>query len=592
MQGKQKDNKIGPIKGENGQILLDDTEKANSLNHFFATVSEKLAANHQVMNSLPATCTPPQPRTISDIEINDHKVQSIIKRKVKAGKSCGPDNVSAKDLSLFGESIAPGLALVMNECTEHSKFPGQWKLSKVRALFKKGTKVERENHRPISLLSIPSKLMEGVICEKIDEHFVNGGLSTPHQWAYKQGHSTETLLLHLTEIWKNELDNGGVIGVLFIDFKKAFDSVCHDVLKRKLKNYGFEGKLFAMLENYLKDRRQYVVVNGKSSTTEVVKYGVPQGSLLGPRLFSIHVNDLPEVPSQGQIEMFADDTEYYCVGKTEDEVLSALQVGINEISAWCSRNSLTIHPDKSEIMILSRRKFIGPMKAVKLENKVIKVVNESKCLGVTIDSKLKWKTQVKNAASSMNVKLKQIKRFRSLSPQTLEKIYFQGILPGSTYGIAVWGSGASLEALEKVHRRAAKVIHKLPKNTPEDKVLDSVNWKSIEYIYKRRVACLTHQIYNSRGPNILNELIQRKTSSRSMRDMEQLQVSRPKTEIGRSSFKHRAAILWNVLPTNVKTISSYFAFKCEHSKNSRILNSLSFGQSSTIKQRNNEYVYF
>ena len=237
-----------------------------------------------------------------------------------------------------------------------------------------------------------------------------------------------------------------------------------------------------MLENYLKDRRQYVFVNGKSSTTEVVKYGVPQGSLLGPRLFSIHVNDLPEVPSQGQIEMFADDTEYYCVGKTEDEVLSALQVGINEISAWCSRNSLTIHPDKSEIMILSRRKFIGPMKAVKLENKVIKVVNESKCLGVTIDSKLKWKTQVNNAASSMNVKLKQIKRFRSLSPQTLEKIYFQGILPGSTYGIAVWGSGASLEALEEVHRRAAKVIHKLPKNTPEDKVLDSVNWKSIEYI--------------------------------------------------------------------------------------------------------------
>ena len=114
--------------------------------------------------------------------------------------------------------------------------------------------------------------------------------------------------------------------------------------KRKLKNHGIEGKLFDMLENYLKDRRQCVVVNGKSSVTDVVKHRVQQDSLLGPRLFSIYVNNLPEVPSQGQIEMFADGTEYYCIGKTEDEVLSALQVGIDEISAWCSRNSLNHIP--------------------------------------------------------------------------------------------------------------------------------------------------------------------------------------------------------------------------------------------------------
>lgn len=104
-------------------------------------------------------------------------------------------------------------------------------------------------------------------------------------------------------------------------------------------------------------------------------------------------------------------------------------------------------------------------------------------------------------------------------------------MPSSTYGIAVWGSGASLEPLEKVHRRAVKIIYKLPKNTPEDKALESVKWKSMEYIYKRRVACLTHQIYNNRGPNILNELIQRKISSRNTRDTAQLQLLRPKTEI-------------------------------------------------------------
>ena len=193
---------------------------------------------------------------------------------MKPGKSCGHDNVLSKDLSLFGDFAATGLSELINKCIERSQFPSQWKLSKVRALFKKGSRMERENYRPISLLIIPSNVLESIICENIDTHLTKTQLSSPHQWAYKEGCSTELLLLHLTEVWKNEVDKGNVVGVLFIDFKKAFDSVCHKTLKRKLLEYGIKGKLYNILDDYLRERKQYVVLNGQSSDHMEVNYGV------------------------------------------------------------------------------------------------------------------------------------------------------------------------------------------------------------------------------------------------------------------------------------------------------------------------------
>ena len=593
MNGKQKQKQIGPIKADNNQILTADIDMANCLNLYFSTVGEKLAeANSHTLQSDNASLRIDNMPELPDLSINKDKVKDTIRKKVKPGKSGGHDNVFSKDLSLFGDFAASGLSEIMNKCIERSQFPSQWKISKVCALFKKGSRMERENHRPISLLGIPSKVLESIICDNIDTYFTRSHLASPHQWAYKEGYSTELLLLHLTEVWKNEVHRGNVVGVLFIDFKKAFDSVCHKTLKGKLLAYGIKGKLYDILDDYLTERKQYVVVNGQSSNHNEVKYGVPQGSLLGPRLFAIQVNDLPNVPSKGSLEMFADDTEYYCVGKTVDEVMSLLQTGIREISEWCKNNSLTIHPGKSEIMIISNKRFIGPPPPVRLGDNIIKVVSDSKCLGVSIDCKLTWKSQVSKAASSMNKKVKQLRRFRSLQPDVLEKIYFQGILPSCTYGMAVWGSGPSLEPIETVHRRAAKLIHKLPKSTPVDKILEKANWKSIDYIYKRRVACLTHKINNNKCPRVLNDLVIKTKSQRATRNSCKLHLTRSKTNMGRNSFKHRAAIIWNRLSPLITSQKNYETFKRKLSQNSKILDNISFGQAATITYTDSNFIYF
>ena len=205
---------------------------------------------------------------------------------------------------------------------------------------------------------------------------------------------------------------------------------------------------------------------------------------------------------------------------------------------------MTIHPKKSEIMILTNKKFIGPLNKVKLGEDDIEVVAESKCLGVTIDEKISWKTQVFNATANMSKKIKQLKRFQSLSPQVLEKIYFQSILSAAIYGIAVWGSGTCLAPLERIHKRAAKIVYKLPKSLQDHKVLETVNWKSVEYMYKGRVACITHKLYYEKSPDTMKDLIERsKSGSMNLRDNLKVVLSRSRTVNGRNSFKHRAGVI-------------------------------------------------
>ena len=223
-----------------------------------------------------------------------------------------------------------------------------------------------------------SNIYKSLICEELDSHFKNSNIINHHQRGFTKCKSTELLMLHLTEKWKAALEEGKYVGVLFIDFKKAFDSIRHETLDLKLQACEVSGHLPRLIMSYLQNREQYVEVNGKRSDHHKVKYGVPQGSLLGPRLFNSHVFDPPEVPSKGELE----------------DVL-------HEVNEWCKQNCLTIHPDKTEVMIISRWPMIGPLKPVKLKDYIVRYVSESECLGMTVDNRLRWNSHIKKASSNL-----------------------------------------------------------------------------------------------------------------------------------------------------------------------------------------------
>ena len=170
----------------------------------------------------------------------------------------------------------------------------------------------------------------------------NGALTTSQQ-GFRKRRSTEGLLLHMTETWKQALDEGLIVGVLLIDFRKAFDMINHKILEKKLQGCGIAGQMFDILCDYLNDRMQYVALNGVKSKTRVIVYGVPQGSLLGHRLFTIYINDLPDYINKGHVLLFADDTTFYYVGHDIEEVTDMLNNIGGQVSEWCKRNRLTIH---------------------------------------------------------------------------------------------------------------------------------------------------------------------------------------------------------------------------------------------------------
>ena len=291
----------------------------------------------------------------------------------------------------------------------------------------------------------------------------------------------------MTEKWRLALDERKSIGIIFIDFQKAFDCVSHQILPLKLQASGLCGDSFDWIVNYLNNRHQFVSINGTDSEKKRLTSGVPQGSLLGPRLFSIFTNDLP-LSLDSKIEMFADDSTAYII--IIDSISIEIQNLLQQLLTWSKFNSMFIHPTKSEVMFISKIPFIGPIRPITIDNKTISCVSSSSCLGVKLDNKLNWSPHIKMVNSTdFNAKISKLKQMKIFNRSTLESIYFKGILPSVTYCISLWGSSKLLADLEDSHIRAARLIHNMSTSIPNHAVLSAAKWSSIHNMDKRRLAC-------------------------------------------------------------------------------------------------------
>ena len=276
----------------------------------------------------------------------------------------------------------------MNTCTVFH----DWKKARLIPVHKENDEADTGNDRPLSMLSVPSKIMETCVADTLTQHvLVDNKLVTYQQWAYRKGHSAELFLVQLTEIWRKAIDYKLVVGVAFVDFQKAFDCVPHTALFYKLKqNFGINGGLLAWLKDYLKDRQQFTVVNGKQSGYDKVTYGIPQGSVLGPTLFALYTSDMPSAVTLGTVYLYADDTTVYCIGRSIDQVTALLIDALEELNQWCLRNKLTAQPTKCEAMLLYRGSFTGPLKPLDFGRVRIKWATHTRLVGITIDDQLNW----------------------------------------------------------------------------------------------------------------------------------------------------------------------------------------------------------
>jgi hypothetical protein len=484
---------------------------------------------------------------------------------LKPDKACGPDKVSPKLLKNAGRALIPSLLSLYTSSAKSNSVPDQWKNANISSLYKKDDETEKSNYRPISLLCVPGKLMETCVSSTITTHLEDHELSHSHQWAYKKGHSTELLLVKMTEEWRRALDDNLVVGVVFVDFRKAFDSISHPVLLRKLQELGVSGNIWSWIKNYLANRHQVTVINGCVSKSKPVKFGVPQGSVLGPILFSLFCNDMPDIDDleEGEVYMYADDTTLYAIAPNHDLVANILNRILGKLYKWCCENRLTPHPDKTEFMLMSRRKFIGPLQCIKLGESQIKQVVSTRCLGLQIDRNLSWNSHVSQLILSFSQKLNLLKSLYFLPIQAKLDFYFKVVLPSITYGILIWGScGKTMfNELERIHVRAAKVIFGLDWYTSGIDVLAKVKWFTLNTMYKQQLLYLAYKNYYNLLPATLQSLFIKTSHHYGLRNKITYVVPKPNTDYLKKSISYQAVTLWNSVDKELKSTETLARFK-------------------------------
>ena len=297
---------ISPLTKADGDTALSDIDKANTLNKSFASVFTK-----ENLENLPSISIAnwSDGKTITDLVVTPEAVENKLKM-LNVNEAEGPDNIHPRILKELSKELSVPFSILFNKSLEMEIVPTEWKNAYVTALFKKGTKSDPGNYRPVSLTSVPCKVLESIIRDVIVDHMTLGKLYTECQHGFRQHRSCITQLLQVMNYFTNLLDKGENIDIIYLDFRKAFDSVPHERLLIKLQYYGITGKLLAWIRDFLKDRKQLVRVGNDYSKYTDVLSGIPQGSILGPVLFTIFINDLPQ-KINSFCKIVADDTKIY-----------------------------------------------------------------------------------------------------------------------------------------------------------------------------------------------------------------------------------------------------------------------------------------
>ena len=440
----------------------NDYEKAEALLNHFSSV---------FVNEPPGAVPSAHPHQV-DSALGDLSISvEMVLRKLDnldVSKSPGPDKVHPRILKLLSGTLAKPLSIIFNATLRTGILPDDWKRAHVSAVFKKGEKKCPNNYRPISLTCIVCKVLESLIRDAIVDHMIRNDLFSPRQYGFIPGRSTSLQLLKMLDAVTNAIDNNNQVDIIYMDFMKAFDRVPHRRLIEKVKSYGIDGCILRWIDSFLSSRSHCVLVSGCASSWAPVVSGIPQGSVLGPTLFVLYVNDLPETTNCDTL-LFADDTKVFNKISCGDDHLR-LQQDLLSLQKWSDTWLLKFHPDKCKVLTIksgpdnddeSGRVYYLEKDGSQcnLEN-----VQHIKDLGVTIDCTLSFEGHFQNIISRANRMAGLIRRsFCHLDCNMFVRLYVAFVRPHLEYAHVVCNPHKQkyTDALEGVQRRATRFVPSL-----------------------------------------------------------------------------------------------------------------------------------
>ena len=571
---RSKSSSIDCLK-ESGTETRNKKDVSNAMNNFFCTIGRELADKIQ-----PAI----NPLLSGEYEINNDKAKFHFEAvelkdirdafaKVKTAKSFGIDGISSYFMKLALPYIENSLAFLFNTSIETSQFPDSWKVARITPIFKDGDKTEKSNYRPISVLPVISKLFEKLVFNQLYQHMKDNGLFTSDQSGFLRLHSTLTCLLKMSDDWYNGLDLGKLVGLVFIDLKKAFDTVDHDILCKKLELYGVQQRELSWFKSYLSNRKQFCRVNGVDSDIGEIEVGVPQGSCLGPLLFLIYINDLPEAVQGSSVTMYADDTSLCHQSRDLTQLNEAINSDLSKLETWLQGNKLSLNVAKTHSMLISTKQRHNSLKSrnealvLKIRDNELEVVQKTKYLGVQIDCSLDWKEQIKAVSTKVSRAIGFLKHAKSFLPLASLKTLYTGIVePHFRYCCSVWGCAGStyIDQLQKLQNRAARIITNSSFDASSRPLIAKLGWQTIEELISNESKTMVFKSLNDLAPQYLCNLFTKNSacSSRNLRNTEtDLRLPKKRSANGQKCFSFRGAKIWNSLPAESKTASSLNSFK-------------------------------
>ena len=566
LTNKGSNHKKDTILCENSNLITDQQEVCTIFNDFFINVAKDIGNN-----SIPVNKDHPSIQAISDNKISNDKLnfepikeEFISKQicKLSTRKATGHDGISSKLLKLGSPSVLQPITNIINKSFSTSTFPDTLKTAQVIPIHKKNSILDKGNYRPVSILPIISKLFERAINEQLvnffNQHF-HIFLS-----AFRSGYGCQSALLKITEDWKKALDENQYVAAVLMDLSKAFDCLPHDLLLLKLESYGVSDSALSLLQNYLSNRKQCIKLGNFKSEYQNISKGVPQGSILGPVLFNIFLNDIFYFIQNSILYNYADDNTISKFHHDLKTVIETLENDSQILIQWFSDNKMKANPEKFQAIAIGSKTRSKNISFKLTEEINIKCEEEVKLLGVTIDFRLNFNTHITNICKKASRQLNVLKRIgKHLCKLGKLNIYYSFIMSNFNYCPLTWHfcSEANTQKLENIQKRALRFIYNDYTSTYETLLLNS-KLPTLKIRRLRSIALETYKIVNKESPAYLHDLVKIKQNAYSFRYTNTAEMPQVRTtHYGISSFRYGAARLWNSFPQHFRDQTNYNQFR-------------------------------
>ncbi len=560
---KKLQNEKVELKSENGNRMTDD-EAAEVMNNHFAQCGEELALKFDGDNGWEEEAAAIA-EEIEPLRVTTRQTVEKIK-EIETNKSTGMEHLSGMVVKDALMAVPHHLSRLFNDSLGSETIPNEWKRATVVPIHKKGPRSNKNNYRPISLLPTPIKILEKLVHEHISGHLEEKGLLNNNQEGFRRGRSTISAIAKITSRLHTAMNEGNVATTAFIDFSKAFDTVDHKILKLKLERMGIKGKILSWLNDYLINRCQKTRIGSFNSGERIITMGVPQGSVLGPLLFIIYIDDLKQHIKEEELYLYADDTAIVTVGKNVETARKQLGSGLNKLNEWARKNKITINHDKTKIMTVcstAKAKKKEVKEPLKLGNVRLEEVANFKYLGITLDEKLNYNKCISEVVQKTSHKVWLLGKLRRyINSRMAVKIYKGMILPFFDYADIIYmgGNKGQLLKLQRIQNRALKICLQAENRAPTELIHRE---SKMELLSERRQNHLLNYAHRLASDPTKTVKVQRNTRNSTA---PLLKRTRSVVASHDRSVEVMAAVEWNKLPAEERTIEGLHDFKANRKR--------------------------